>query len=200
MGDKSKFGKKLLKIKRKFFWKYNETWKIYCIFNSRHNLFIVKSGMEFRSWIVLWVTQINNWINWCQKVRSPLSTSDAPYYLIEHEHIQHTTKGLWEHKDKTRSDITGSLASSCSNVFLRKHGFRASTADTDKRGISNRIYRLLLGNSSQDGIEIEKVGQYFLFLDYFSIFSQLLFSHEINQSRTPLVYDIRELFRWLIDV
>ena len=24
--------------------------------------------------------------------------------------------------------------------------------------------------------------------------------HEINQSRTPLVYDIQELFRWLIDV
>ena len=26
------------------------------------------------------------------------------------------------------------------------------------------------------------------------------FLHEINQSRTPLVYDIQELFRWLIDV
>ena len=24
--------------------------------------------------------------------------------------------------------------------------------------------------------------------------------YEINQSRTPLVYDIQELFRWLIDV
>jgi len=24
--------------------------------------------------------------------------------------------------------------------------------------------------------------------------------HEINQSRTPLVYDIQELFRWLIDI
>jgi len=26
------------------------------------------------------------------------------------------------------------------------------------------------------------------------------FLHEINQSRTPLVYDIQELFRWLIDI
>ncbi len=26
------------------------------------------------------------------------------------------------------------------------------------------------------------------------------FLHEINQSRTPLVYDVQELFRWLIDV
>ena len=26
------------------------------------------------------------------------------------------------------------------------------------------------------------------------------FLHEINQSRTPLVYDIQELFRWIIDV
>jgi len=26
------------------------------------------------------------------------------------------------------------------------------------------------------------------------------FLHEINQSRTPLVYDMQELFRWLIDV
>ncbi|MDH3766006.1 MAG: CRISPR-associated endonuclease Cas1, partial [Nitrosopumilus sp.] len=26
------------------------------------------------------------------------------------------------------------------------------------------------------------------------------FLHEINQSRTPLVYDIQELFRWLIDL
>ena len=26
------------------------------------------------------------------------------------------------------------------------------------------------------------------------------FLHEINQSKTPLVYDIQELFRWLIDV
>ena len=26
------------------------------------------------------------------------------------------------------------------------------------------------------------------------------FLHEVNQSRTPLVYDIQELFRWLIDV
>lgn len=26
------------------------------------------------------------------------------------------------------------------------------------------------------------------------------FLHEINQSRTPLVYDIQKLFRWLIDV
>ena len=26
------------------------------------------------------------------------------------------------------------------------------------------------------------------------------FLHEISQSRTPLVYDIQELFRWLIDV
>ncbi len=26
------------------------------------------------------------------------------------------------------------------------------------------------------------------------------FLHEINQSRTPLVYDIQELYRWLIDV
>ena len=26
------------------------------------------------------------------------------------------------------------------------------------------------------------------------------FLHEINQSRTPLIYDIQELFRWLIDV
>lgn len=26
------------------------------------------------------------------------------------------------------------------------------------------------------------------------------FLHEVNQSRTPLVYDIQELFKWLIDV
>jgi len=26
------------------------------------------------------------------------------------------------------------------------------------------------------------------------------FLHEINQSKTPLVYDIQELFRWLIDI
>ena len=26
------------------------------------------------------------------------------------------------------------------------------------------------------------------------------FLHEINQSRTPLVYDIQELFRWIIDI
>ena len=26
------------------------------------------------------------------------------------------------------------------------------------------------------------------------------FLHEINQSRTPLVYDVQELFRWLIDI
>jgi len=26
------------------------------------------------------------------------------------------------------------------------------------------------------------------------------FLHEVNQSRTPLVYDIQELFRWLIDI
>ena len=32
-------------------------------------------------------------------------------------------------------------------------------------------------------------------LDYF-----IGFLHEINQSRTPLVYDIQELFRWLIDI
>jgi len=32
-------------------------------------------------------------------------------------------------------------------------------------------------------------------LDYF-----IGFLHEINQSRTPLVYDVQELFRWLIDV
>ncbi len=32
-------------------------------------------------------------------------------------------------------------------------------------------------------------------LDYY-----IGFLHEINQSRTPLVYDIQELFRWLIDI
>jgi len=26
------------------------------------------------------------------------------------------------------------------------------------------------------------------------------FLHEINQNKTPLVYDIQELFRWLIDI
>ena len=26
------------------------------------------------------------------------------------------------------------------------------------------------------------------------------FLHEVNQSRTPLVYDVQELFRWLIDI
>jgi CRISPR-associated protein Cas1 len=26
------------------------------------------------------------------------------------------------------------------------------------------------------------------------------FLHEINRSRTPLVYDIQELFRWIIDI
>ena len=37
---------------------------------------------------------------------------------------------------------------------------------------------------------INKVG-----LDY-----SIGFLHEINQSRTPFVYDIQELFRWLIDI
>jgi len=123
-----------------------EKYIAFSIVDITHSL--QNQAWEFRFWTVLWVTQINNWTKWFKKVRSILSTIHTSYYLIKHEHIQHTRKSLWEQQNKTRSNRTGSLASSCSNVFLWKHGFRASTADTNKRSISNRIYCLLLGNSS----------------------------------------------------
>ena len=117
------------------------------------------------------------WIKHQEKVRSILSTSETQYTLNKLEYIQHRRKSLREHKNKTRSNRTGSLTSSCSNVFLWKHISRAGTADTHKRSISNWFYLVLMDNCNKIGNEIEKVEEWFFF---FYIFSNNIFQYKIS--------------------
>ena len=68
-----------------------------------------------------------------------------------------------------------------------KSNSRNYNASDEVNALLNYGYAIL---ESEIRKEINSVG-----LDY-----SIGFLHEINQSRTPLVYDIQELFRWLIDV
>jgi len=68
-----------------------------------------------------------------------------------------------------------------------KSNFRNYNASDEINALLNYGYAIL---ESEIRKAINGIG-----LDY-----SIGFLHEINQSRTPLVYDIQELFRWLIDV
>ena len=68
-----------------------------------------------------------------------------------------------------------------------KSSSRNYNASDEINALLNYGYSIL---ESEIRKEINSVG-----LDY-----SIGFLHEINQSRTPLVYDVQELFRWLIDI
>ena len=68
-----------------------------------------------------------------------------------------------------------------------KSNSRNSNASDEINALLNYGYAIL---ESEIRKSINAIG-----LDY-----SIGFLHEINQSRTPLAYDIQELFRWLIDV
>ncbi len=68
-----------------------------------------------------------------------------------------------------------------------KTNSRNYNASDEINALLNYGYAILESEIRKD---INSVG-----LDY-----SIGFLHEINQSRTPLVYDIQELFRWIIDV
>jgi len=70
---------------------------------------------------------------------------------------------------------------------LNKTNSRNYNASDEINALLNYGYAIL---ESEIRKSINSVG-----LDY-----SIGFLHEISQSRTPLVYDIQELFRWLIDI